>query len=318
MILLISTFIFLASFFLMNAFSLPHPLEAKINERVKKRLQGGGETRQEAIRLAIKERLSDLPFLDRILGHFQKIKSFQVYIRQSGLRISAGALILICLVLGLVSFLLVTRLSVGWAAGLPIVALMSASPLGGVAFMRARRSRQFSEAFPDAIARMASSLRAGYSLQMAFEAIIQDTANLVREEFKQVVAEMQLGQSFEEALKKMLERIDIAELRLFISSVILQRDSGGNLAELFDNLESTIRARFELQRELSAASAQGKLSGMVLSLLPLFVGLMVFMIHREYVLFFFKDPAGKKLLGLSIMGQLMGIWTIRKIIRFDM
>ena len=318
MILAASSFLFLATFFLTLSFPLVRPIEKQIGARLKRRLHETDELRQAVIHLERKDRLSDLPVLDKILRHFHWLRSFQLYIQQAALPISTGALILISLVLGLTSFLLARVFSIEWLVGTLLVSGTAVLPFGYVAFRRGQRFKKFAEAFPDAISRMASSLRAGYSAQMAFEALIADSSTIVSEEFKHVVAQMEVGQSFEDSLKKMLERIDTPELRLFISSVLLQRESGGNLAILLDNLESTIRARFELQRELGAASAQGKLSGMVLSFLPLFVGVFVFMIHREYTLFFFQDPVGKQLLALSITGQVMGMWTIRKLVRIDL
>ena len=318
MILISCIFLFLATFFLMISFPAAQPVEKEIARRMRRWLAEDSETKPEALRLERKDRLSDLPLLEQILRHLHWTRSFRIYIRQSAFPLSTGAFVLISLIFGSVAFLLASVAHWDWPVIFPWVAGVSSIPFVIVSLKRLRRFKKFSEAFPDAISRMASSLRAGYSAQMAFEALVEDTASVVAEEFKKVVTHIQVGESFEEALKKMLERVDTPELRLFISSVILQRDSGGNLAQLLDNLEETIRARFELQRELNAASAQGKLSGMVLGLLPIFVGFLVLIIHREYILFFFQDPVGKKLLALCVTGQLMGFWTIRKIVRFSL
>jgi tight adherence protein B len=161
---------------------------------------------------------------------------------------------------------------------------------------------------------MSSALRAGFSLQMAFEAVTEDAPSVIVETFREVLAEMEVGQSFEEALKKMLERVDTAELRLFVSSVIIQRESGGNLAELLDNLEATIRERFELQRELISATAQARFSGLILSLLPIFVGGIVYLINKPYMMTLFEDPAGKQLLTIAVCMQLLGFFVIYKIV----
>ena len=183
---------------------------------------------------------------------------------------------------------------------------------------RQHRRKLFCRGFPDAIARLANSLRAGYSLQMAIEAMIEEADSLIAGEFRLVLAEMEVGQNFEVALQKMIERIDTPDLRLFIASVTIQRESGGNLAEILDNLELTIRDRFALQKELEAATAQAKLSGLVISLLPIFVGIFIFFIHREYILFFFQDPMGKNLFWCAMIGQVMGMLTIKKIVSIQM
>ena len=146
---------------------------------------------------------------------------------------------------------------------------------------------------------------------------MEEGKDLVSFEFNQVLSEIEVGQNFEEALKGILTRVDIPDLRLFISGIILQRETGGNLAELLDNLESVIRERQELRRELGAATAQAKLSGIILSLLPVFVGFFVFIVNQKYMLFFLNDPIGTKILLSCVVGQMFGIFWISKVIRIE-
>ena len=288
------------------------------NQRIARRLRGSPEDKETRIQLEKMDRLSQLPALEWILKKVRLVKNFQLWIRQSGLPLSAGTVILMSFLIGSACSVLAMFLKLGLAPSAVATLLAMILPLGFVALMRSQRIKKFSEIFPHAVSRMASALRTGYSLQMAFEAVVEDLKTIVAQEFKNVLAEMEVGQNFEEALKKMLERVDTPELRLFISSVIIQRESGGNLAELLDNLETTIRERFALQRELRAATAQAKLSGLVLSLLPIFVGFLIYLVHRDYILFFFQDPLGKQLLWLCIAGQVLGFFVIRQIIHIRM
>ncbi|MBI4115840.1 MAG: type II secretion system F family protein [Candidatus Omnitrophica bacterium] len=316
MILLVSLCLFFTFFSVSWAFSRAvQRSHDEVTERLIRRLRDDPEDRQMRVHLERDQRLSNVPFLDRILRKINPIKNFQSWIRQSGLSLSPGILILISLLLGMISFLLFTYPRKDFGSAIIFTPLFMAIPFGFVALAKNRRTKKFSEDFPDAISRMASSLRAGYSLQMALDAVIEDGGTgVVVDEFRKVRAEMELGQSFEEALKKMIERVDTTELRLFICSVIIQRESGGNLAELLDNLESTIRQRFELQRELQSATAQARLSGIVLSFLPVFVGFFVYFIHPDYVLFLFNDPVGIRLFWMCVAGQIMGVFTIKKIV----
>jgi len=318
MTLVISVLFFLALFFLTTFFSSPSAAEEETMQRIIRRLKGNPQDPQALLRVEKKDRLSDVRLLDRFLRRLCWMEKLRLFIGQSGLEVSVGAFLLVCLLLGTTAFFSAVFLSVPWFFAMAASSGAIAIPFGVIALKRHKRFKQFSAGFPDAVSRMASSLRAGYSLQMSFEAIVEDRTNLVAEEFKHVVTELEVGQNFEEALKKMLGRIDTPELRLFISAVILQRESGGNLAQLLDNLEALIRERVELQRELAAATAQGKLSGIVLSALPLFVGVFIFAIHQDYILFFFEDPVGKRLLATSIVGQLMGFWSIWKIVHIEM
>ena len=286
----------------------------KAEERLRRLFQDPSENQTQVVHLEKRERLSDLPLLDRILRKMAWVLKFHFWVCQAGLPLSSGALLLIALFIGSASFLTLALLHADPLFEILVIPALAGIPFVGVAFARTRRFKCFSNAFPEAISRMASSLRAGYSLQMAFEAVREDSGNLVAEEFGKVIAEIELGQSFEEALKRMLQRIDTPELRLFISGVMIQKESGGNLTELLDNLETTIRERLQLQRELDAATSQARFSGMILSFLPIVVGCFVFLIHRNYILFLFQDPVGKNLLWMSVAGQIMGFISIHKIV----
>jgi len=289
-----------------------------ISERLARQLRGDFKDRRNAVQLERRERLSDLPVLNRLLKSFRPVKAFQTWIRQAGLSVSPGAILLCSSFTGSIGGLASLTLKLGPVASAALVGMGLVVPFVFIMLERLKRKKRFSEGFPDAIARIAGSLRAGYSMQMAIEALLEDSRPLIAEEFRRVLAEMEVGQGFEVALQKMLERIDTPDLRLFIASISIQRESGGNLAELMDNLEATIRQRFELQRELQAAAAQAKFSGAVLSFLPLFVGIALFFIHRNYILFFFQDPIGRNLFWLCITGQVLGFLTIHKLIRLQM
>ncbi|MDD5217568.1 MAG: type II secretion system F family protein [Candidatus Omnitrophica bacterium] len=289
-----------------------------ISERVARQLRGDFKDKRNTVQLERRERLSDLPVLNRLLKSFRPVKAFQTWIRQAGLSVSPGAILLCSSFTGSIGGLASLTLPLGPIASATLVSMGLVLPFVFIMLERLKRKKRFSEGFPDAIARIAGSLRAGYSMQMAIEALLEDSRPLIAEEFRRVLAEMEVGQGFEVALQKMLERIDTPDLRLFIASISIQRESGGNLAELMDNLEATIRQRFELQRELQAAAAQAKFSGAVLSFLPLFVGIALFFIHRNYILFFFQDPIGRNLFWLCITGQVLGFLTIHKLIRLQM
>lgn len=273
----------------------------------------------ESVSLEKTNHLSELPILNRFLSQTALWGSCLKWIRQSGMNMSLGVFLLLTAVLATAPPVLLSALHVGSSTSALMMGLSFASiPFLIVQSKRKKRQKAFEKAFPDAIGRLASSLRAGYSLQIAVENLVKDVENIVGEEFRHLLTELEVGQPFETALSKMTDRIDTADLRLFIASVTIQRESGGNLSTLLCNLEHTIRERFQLRRELAAATGQAKLSGLVLSLLPVFVAIFVYMIHKEYILFFFEDPAGKTLFWMAVWGQALGMFTIRKIIKIEM
>ena len=317
MILLTSIVIFFFIFFLaLSIYNICCAQEEELRNKIKDRLKRA-DLPITTIKLERKERLSDVPLFNRILQKISKTKKLQNLIDQSGLNISVGVFLLFSIFLGSLCFFLVFLLGLNLLVASLCSAVLSVLPFFVVHFKRANRIKMFSIRFPDSIALIASSLRAGHSLQMAIGTVVEERSDIVSIEFQKVLSEVEVGQNFEEALKGMLKRIDTPDLRLFISAVILQRETGGNLAELLDNLENVIRERQELRRELKATTAQARLSGTVLSLLPVFVGIFIFLINKNYILFFFNDAVGTKLLFMCFVGQVMGVLFIRKIVQLE-
>ena len=318
MILAASIFSFLFIFFLALSVSKliraeEKEVRAKLIDRVK-----AGDVTLTPLQIERKRRLIHLPFLDQFLKRIAPLKRLQDCLSQAGLSIFIGSFILFSTLLGLLTFLFIVALGVHVGFAAPSALAAGVLPSLVVIWKRNRRRKKFSDRFPDAIDLMASSLRAGHSLQMAIQTVIGEGRDILSVEFEKVLSSIEVGQNFEGALKGILSHVDTPELRLFISAVVLQRETGGNLAELLDNLEGMIRDRQEMRRELSAATAQARFSGLILGLLPIFVAALVFMIQPDYVLFFFKDNLGRKLLEASVIGYVLGILTIQKIVHIEL
>lgn len=317
MILVLSIGIFFFIFFVgLSISNIIRAQEKELKAKIEDRLKNADKA-ITAIRIAKQERLSDMPFFNRLLQKITLIKRVENFIRQSGLPFSVGTFVLLSLVSASFAFCVAVILKLNFSLSGIAGLIFSSFPFLYVAFKRADRIRRFSERFPDAISLIASSLRAGYSLQMAIETVVEENKDVVSAEFGQVLSQVEVGQNFEEALKEILHRIDTTELRLFISGVILQRETGGNLAELLDNLEFIIRDRQQLKRELKATTAQAKLSGIIIGLLPVFVGAVIFVLDRDHMMFFVEDPVGVKFLYASFVSLTLGILWIRKVVQID-
>lgn len=289
-----------------------------MNYRINRYIKSTAKKTDETLKLERRNQLSAVPLLNQILLRIRKVSEIHFWLKQSGLKLSTGAFVSLVGILAIGSYFILASMNVNALAALGLSGFCGASAPYFIQMKRKKRMRAFAKAFPDAISKMSSSLKAGYSLQMALESVVHDTKDIVSDEFKHVAAQIEVGQNFESSLEKMLERMDTPDLRLFIASVSIQRESGGNLTEILDNLESTIRERFQLMEELESATAQGKLSGMVMGGLPIFVGTAVFMINPDYIKFFFDDPVGKNLFWASVFGQIIGFLVIRKIVTIEM
>jgi tight adherence protein B len=180
-------------------------------------------------------------------------------------------------------------------------------------FNRQRYVTRFTIVFPDAIMLMKNALKAGQGIHAAFQMVAQEGPQPVAREFSQVVREVELGNSLTEALTELHRRIGTVDLRIFVLGIFIQHEVGGNLLELFDHVEKTIRDRLAMAREVKILSAQGKMSGVVLMLLPPAVALFLMGANREYFDAMFEDPMGKKILVIAFVQQLIGGLFIKKI-----
>lgn len=177
-----------------------------------------------------------------------------------------------------------------------------------------RRLAKFHAQLPEALEMLSRSLKAGHSLGAGFGMISEEMANPLAREFGRCYEEQNLGVSLEQSLDSMATRIPNLDLRFFATAVILQRQTGGDLAEILEKIGKLIRARFRLAGQIQALTGEGRLSGIVLLALPPGLFLMMFSMNREYIMKLFTDPMGKWMLAGTIFLQLVGAWTIKKII----
>lgn len=230
---------------------------------------------------------------------------------------------------GVGPFLLVT-LGLGAGAGLGASVLLGGAvgPLlaaaGGAALpylhlrrKARRRAEAFEEHFPEAIELLARSLRAGHALLTGLEVVADEAPDPVNREFRQVYEEQRFGLPLEESLLGLADRVDTVDVRMFVTSVMIQRDSGGNLAEILDNLAGLIRERFKFRRQLRVHTAQGRMTGYLLAVLPVFVGLALFTINREYMIVLIEEPGGRLMLMATVVLQILGFLWIRKIVDIE-
>ncbi|MBN1687711.1 MAG: type II secretion system F family protein [Candidatus Omnitrophica bacterium] len=199
----------------------------------------------------------------------------------------------------------------------PLVALISALAAGflpywGLVVNRGRYIEKFSVLFPDALLMMKNSLKAGQGIQAALQMVAQEGPRPISDEFARVIREIELGSHLTEALTSLSDRIPTRDVRMFVLGIFIQQEIGGNLAELFQNLEKTIRDRISLSRELRGLTAQGKVSGLVLILLPIAVGAMLWLINPEYFKPLFETEMGKKMFYGTVGMQILGSLIIRK------
>lgn len=172
---------------------------------------------------------------------------------------------------------------------------------------------KFNEWLPDMISTIVGSLRAGFSFQQALKTVIEEAGSPIKEEMDSVIKEMQYGASLEDSLNDLKERMPSEDLDLMIQAILIQRQVGGNLATVLDKIVQTIRERTKIHRQISSLTAQGRLSGIVIGLLPIILAFVLYLIEPEYIGTLFRHPIGIALTVAGIFSGIIGFVLIRKI-----
>ncbi len=192
-----------------------------------------------------------------------------------------------------------------------------AAPVLYVRRRRQQRIMAFEEHFPEAVDLLTRAIRAGHPLSAGMKMVAEEAPEVVASEFQQAFEEQRYGLPFQDALMGIPDRVDLMDVRIFATAVLVQREVGGNLAEILDKLAQTIRARFAIRRQLRTYTAQGRLSGYILGGLPIVVGLVIFLVNREYMMTLFTSGIGRLMVLAAMILQIFGYLWIRKIVNIE-
>ena len=272
---------------------------------------------EEEIALLRDERLSEIPALDTLLRRSERVSAMQDALEQAGMKFRAVNFLLLCMLSGILAAIAAALWSknaaIAWAA-LIIGAFL---PYSAVSFRRQKRFEKFEELFPEAIDTLARAVRAGHAFTTALEMIPNEVAEPLAGEFRKLYEEQKFGMPVRDALMNLTERVPLVDVKFFVTAVMLQRETGGNLAEILDNLSYVIRERFKIQRQVRVHTAQGRLTMALLMAMPPVVVAILAVFSPDFVHPLFYDPAGHILLVASIALQTTGYFVIRRIIRIQ-
>lgn len=243
-----------------------------------------------------------------------KTGSLERKLQRAGLPLFVPEFLAIVLVAAVIAFLLSWAI-VGSGEGAALVALLTGAC--GFLYLEYRisaRQKAFHRQLGDTLVMMANALRSGFSFLQAVELVAQDMKPPVSEEFGRVMHAVRLGLSTEEALQQLSDRIRSADLDLIITAVLIQRQVGGNLAQIFDTISVTINDRLRMRTEINTITAQGQLSGWVLGLMPVAMGVLSYLINPDSLAPLFQTEIGKIAVGAGMISEIIGILVIRKIV----
>jgi tight adherence protein B len=267
--------------------------------------------------LARDEMLSSVPAVHRLMQHWQWSARLQERIAQAGLKMKAGKLILMSACLGMGAFVVVGIFYPNFWAGVLLGLAMACIPYGVVSYLRQKRLQQFEEKFPEALDLLGRAVRAGHAFTTGLEMIAKESSEPIASEFRTTFEEQNFGLPLRDALLNMTERIPSIDVRFFVTALLIQKETGGNLAEILDGLARVIRDRFRIYREVRVRTAQGRLTAGILIALPVFMLIVLMVLNPTYMQVLFQDPRGSLILTVAAIMQVIGSLMIWKIIHID-
>jgi len=317
MAFLVFAVVALAVFFIASVFDQRSAQARLLKERLASERKTPERNAEEELALLRDEQLSKIPALDSLLRRSDRVSALQKMISQAGMTIRAGNFLGLCAAGGLVAliagYMASRRIEIAWVAMLVGCVL----PYSVVSYRRGKRFEKFEELFPEAIDTLARAVRAGHAFTTALEMITSEVADPVAGEFRQLYEEQKFGMPVRDALMNLTERMPLVDVKFFVTAVMLQRETGGNLAEILDNLSYVIRERFKIQRQVRVYTAQGRLTMALLMCMPPIIVVVMLTISPAFIRPLFNDPIGHILLVGGLVLQTVGYFVIRKIIRIQ-
>ena len=288
-----------------------------LRERLSTVQQASERQSSEELALLRDELLSEIPALNRMLQRSPSISRLQHFLSQADVKIRAGKFLMFTAGSGALLALAVLFLTdTPLYAGIALVMGLFI-PYFYVSFQRTRRFQKFEELFPEAIDTLARAVRAGHAFTTALELIANEMAEPVSTEFRNLFEEQKFGLPLRDALLNFAERMPIVDVKFFVTAVMLQRETGGNLAEVLDNLSYVIRERFKILRQVRVYTAQGRLTMMLLMALPPIVVVVMMVMNPDFIKPLFYDKMGHAMIVAGVTLQTLGYLVIRKIIRIQ-
>ena len=304
-------------FALVSFFDQRNARARLLRERLASAQQAPERDPNEELALLRDQMLSRIPAFDSFLRRSERASAVQKTLAQAGLKMRAGNFFLAsggaALGLGLILLIATLNPAIAWV-GMIAGALI---PYGYISYRKGKRFEKFEETFPEAIDTLARAVRAGHAFTTAIEMIADEIADPIGGEFRKLFEEQKFGMPVREALMNLTERIPLVDVKFFVTAVMLQRETGGNLAEILDNLSYVIRERFKILRQVRVHTAQGRLTMALLMGMPPTVVAVLSLFSPEFVRPLFQDPIGHTLLVAGITLQTIGYFVIKKIIKIQ-
>ena len=290
-------------------------MEERTSAAIRRRLESAPADKPARTDLMKKDApLSAVKMLDAALERSGRLADpLKTAVAHSGLSVSVGVLVLACVFVGSVAFLALRLIAPAtWMA-----ALVVPLPYAFVRLCAAKRLKKMEEQLPQAVDMIAVSLRAGHAFTTGLLMVAEELTDPLGAEFRLVYDQQNYGKPLPDVLREFADRVPLLDARIFVTAVLTQRETGGNMAEILDKLAGVIRERFRVRRHVRALSAHGRMSGWVLGALPAVLALLLYIVAPSHILSLLQDPLGQKLAAGAAVLEIVGALSIRRIVHIE-
>lgn len=289
--------------------------KARLQQRLADALLHSAAAEDVDVQLARQELMSEIPLMNRALLNVPVAARLRCMIDQAGLHITVTRLLMFTGIAAMLAGLAASMLTISVVAIVAAAVVAAAFPFGHVWWKRRKRLNLFLEQLPDALELMSRSLSAGHAFAESLHMIATEMPDPVAGEFRKTYEEQNLGLSLKLALENLAARVPLLDLKMCITAIMIQRETGGNLAEILEKVAHTIRDRFRIMEDLKTLTTSSRMSAWILCGLPIFVALAVTVLNPDYMSVLWKDPRGHYLIAAALGLQLTGMLVVRKILR---
>jgi len=313
-------YVFLASLFFTYALFLlatrkSDARRTRLNQRLEEAIRTSADSDDVDVRLAREELLSEIPWLNRAMLNVQVAAKLKRTIDQADLHITVVRLTLFSLTAGVLAILAASMLSTSYLL-MALCGLIAGSlPFMHVLRTGKKRLHKFLQLLPDALDLMARALSAGHAFTEALHMVATEMPEPIATEFRKAYEEQNLGLSLKLALENLTHRIPLLDLRMCVTAILIQKETGGNLSELLEKVAHTIRERFRIMEDLKTLTLSSRWSAWLLCALPILLGIYVSVMNQDYMNVLWTDPRGHKLIAVAAIMQIAGMLMVRKIMQ---
>jgi tight adherence protein B len=317
---LIPFFVFLASLFVVYALYLitsrkSDAKRALLNERLAEAIRSSAHSNDLEVQLAREELLSEIPWVNRSLLKLEITSRLKRIIDQSDLNITVMRLVLFSGTAAALGFLAARMITISLGLMILFGLIAGALPFLHVLAKRKKRLRKFLQLLPDALDLMSRGISAGHAFTEALQMVATEMPEPIATEFRKTYDEQNLGLSLKLALENLIQRVPLLDLRMTVTAIMIQRETGGNLSELLEKVAYTIRERFRIMEDLKTLTLSSRWSAWLLCGLPIFLAIYMSVMNPTYMEVMWRDPRGHNLLFVAAVMQILGMLMVQKIMK---